>query len=149
MSFAIEEAKKASEIGEVPVGAVIVKDNEIISAAYNLKEALNDSTAHAEILAIKEASKHLNSWRLSGCSLYVTLEPCVMCSGALVQSRIDRVIFGAYDRRFGGCRSLYSILDSGELNHLIEVVEGIKQEECSKLLSDFFKKRRLEKDLLK
>lgn len=144
MSLAIQEAKKARDINEVPVGAIIVKDNEIVASAFNLKESFKDVTAHAEILAIQKASKNLDRWRLTGCRMYVTLEPCVMCSGALINSRIDKVIFGAYDKRFGGCRSLYNILDNGDLNHVIEVVEGVKEEECSKLLSDFFRKRRSE-----
>lgn len=142
MGFAIEEAKKAGAIGEVPVGAVIVKDNKIIAAAYNMKESLRDTTAHAEILAIKKASETLEGWRLIDCDMYVTLEPCVMCSGAIVQSRLNKVIFGAYDKRFGACRSLYNILDNGQLNHTVEVIEGIMEEECSGLLSEFFKKKR-------
>lgn len=146
MGFAIEEAKKAGAIGEVPVGAVIVKDNKIISAAYNMKESLKDTTAHAEILAIKKASEALGEWRLIDCDIYVTLEPCVMCSGAIVQSRLNMVVFGAYDKRFGACRSLYNILDNGKLNHTVEVVEGVMEEECSSLLSEFFKKKRLEEN---
>ncbi|KMT22536.1 tRNA adenosine(34) deaminase TadA [Clostridium cylindrosporum] len=142
MSVAIEEAKKAASIGEVPVGAVVVKNGEIIAKAYNMKETLMDTTAHAEILAIKKASEILKGWRLIDCEIYITLEPCVMCAGAIVQSRLNKLIFGAYDRRFGACRSLYSIPDEGKLNHKVEVVEGIMERECSSLLSQFFKTRR-------
>ncbi|MEG0641259.1 MAG: tRNA adenosine(34) deaminase TadA [Clostridium sp.] len=142
MSLAIEEARKAGDLGEVPVGAVIVKDNQVIASAYNMKECLKDTTAHAEILAIKQASSIISGWRLIDCDLYVTLEPCVMCSGAIVQSRIGRIIFGAYDKRYGACRSLYNIPDEGKLNHRVEVIEGVMEKECSTLLSDFFRKRR-------
>lgn len=149
MNLAIEEAKKARDIEEVPVGAIVVKDNKVIASAFNLKESLKDATAHAELLAIQKASNTLGQWRLSGCSIYITLEPCIMCSGALINSRVDRVVFGAYDKRFGGCRSLYSILDNGKLNHIIDVVEGVKEKECSNLLSDFFKKRRYQKSIIR
>lgn len=142
MSLAIKEAEQAALVGEVPVGAVIVKNGNVIASAYNMKEKLRDTTAHAEVLAIKEASKKLGEWRLIDCDMYITLEPCVMCAGAIVQSRIKRVIFGAYDKRFGACRSLYKILDEGKLNHRVEVVEGIEEEKCSSILSEFFKERR-------
>ncbi|WP_442878406.1 tRNA adenosine(34) deaminase TadA [Clostridium sp.] len=142
MSLAIREAMKAAQIGEVPVGAVIVKDNQVIASAYNMKENLKSATAHAEMIAIKKASDLLGGWRLLDCDIYVTLEPCVMCAGAIVQSRFRRVIFGAYDRRFGGCRSLYTIPDDGRLNHRVEIIEGVMEGDCSALLSDFFKKRR-------
>lgn len=142
MDLAIEEAKKAYKIGEVPVGAIIVKNGEVIAKAYNIKEKLKDTTAHAEILAIRKASSVLGQWRLLDCEMYVTLEPCIMCAGAIVQSRIKKLIFGAYDKRFGGCRSLYRLLDEGNLNHKVEVVEGVEEERCSMLLSSFFKERR-------
>lgn len=142
MSLAIEEAQKAAKVGEVPVGAVIVKNGEVIASAYNMKENLKDTTAHAEVLAIKKASTVFGEWRLIDCDMYITLEPCVMCAGAIIQSRIKRVIFGAYDKRFGACRSLYRILDEGKLNHKVEVVEGVLEEKCSSLLSEFFKERR-------
>ena len=142
MDLAIEEARKAYKIGEVPVGAVIVKNGEAIAKAYNIKETIKDTTAHAEILAIRKASNVLGQWRLLDCEMYVTLEPCIMCAGAIVQSRIKKVVFGAYDKRFGACRSLYRLLDEGNLNHKVEVVEGVEEERCSHLLSNFFKERR-------
>lgn len=142
MEVAIEEAKKAAALGEVPVGAVIVYENNIVSTAYNMKEYMKDATAHAEIIAIKKASSILDKWRLSDCNIYVTLEPCVMCAGAIVQARMGKLIFGAYDKRFGACKSLYNIPEEGKLNHKVDIIDGIMEEECSFLLSDFFKKRR-------
>lgn len=137
MQSAIELAKRAGEKGEVPIGAVIVKDGEIVGEGYNLRESEKLSTAHAEILAINDACKKLGGWRLLGCTLYVTLEPCAMCSGAIVNSRIERVVYGAPDLRFGACGSLFNI-NSYPLNHAFEIQSGVCEDECKALLGDFF-----------
>ncbi len=145
MEIALSEARKAAELGEVPVGAVVVKGGEIIAQAGNFRESYQDPLAHAEILAIQRASQFLQSWRLLDCTLYVTLEPCIMCAGAIVQSRIPNLVFGANDPKGGGVRSLYQICEDERLNHRVEVVEGILQNDCSRVLSEFFQERRLEK----
>lgn len=145
MKQAIKEAKKAYKKEEVPVGAVIVKDGEIIARAYNLKESKNDTTCHAEILAIKKASKKLNAWRLSECEMYVTLEPCAMCAGALIQSRIKKVYIGAMDYKTGACGSVLNLLEDYTFNHKVECERGILQEQCEKILQDFFKELRKKK----
>ncbi len=142
MKAAIEMAKRAQEAGDVPVGAVIVRNNEIIAQAFNEKEALNVPTCHAEMLAIERAALKLDRWRLIDCELFVTLEPCVMCAGAIVHARLKRVVFGALDPKAGAVVSLYQILNDERLNHRPEVVSGLLGVECSKLLSDFFKSRR-------
>ncbi|MDU7887354.1 MAG: nucleoside deaminase, partial [Clostridium perfringens] len=122
LSLALEEAEKAREKGEVPVGAVIVKDGEIIARAHNLKETLKDPTAHAEILAIREACNKLNNWRLHGCEMYVTLEPCPMCAGAILQSRLSKIYIGTFDDTTGAAGSVVNILQNHNLNHFLEVV---------------------------
>lgn len=142
MKIAIEEAKKCLFLDEVPVGAIIVKDGKIIARAHNLRETLRDATAHAEILAINEACRALGGWRLLDCTMYVTLEPCPMCAGALVNSRIKTLIFGTRDPKGGACGSLYNIVADERLNHRIEIIEGVLQDECSKLLKEFFKSKR-------
>ena len=142
MERALKQAEVAYKKGEVPVGAVVVKDGEIISRGYNLRESTNDPTAHAELIAMKKASKKINSWRLSGCTLYVTLEPCPMCSGVIVNSRIDRVVFGAYDRKAGCCTTLYHLCNDERFNHRAEILGGVSEEKCAKILSDFFKEKR-------
>ena len=139
MKEALKEAKKAYEKAEVPVGAIIVKDGKIISRAYNLKESKKDTTCHAEILAIKKASKKLESWRLEGCTMYVTLEPCPMCSGALIQSRIDKVVIGTMDYKTGACGSVLNLSNDYKFNHKLDIEAGIMKEECEKILQDFFK----------
>lgn len=141
MEAAIEEAKKAYEIGEVPVGAVLVKEGKIVGRAHNLREALKDPTAHAEILAIKKSAELLESWRLTGCDMYVTLEPCPMCAGAIVQSRIRRIFIGTFDPRAGACGSVMNIVQNEALNHFTDVV-WTYDETCSRLLENFFKERR-------
>jgi tRNA(adenine34) deaminase len=146
MRLAIEEALKAKGIGEVPIGAVIVGENgEIISKAYNLCETTHDPTAHAEILAIKEAARKLENWRLTDVTLYVTLEPCTMCMGAMVLARIKRVVFGTLDPKAGAVMSIYNIGFDNKLNHRVEVKEGILRDDCARLLRDFFKSIRREK----
>ena len=144
MQEAIALAKNAAELGEVPIGAVVVKNGEIIGRGYNLRETKKLSTAHAEISAIEDACKNLGGWRLFSCTLYVTLEPCPMCAGAIVNSRIDRVVYGASDVRFGACGSLFNI-NSYPLNHAFELTSGVCEEECRTLLSDFFANLRQKK----
>ena len=141
MRTAIEQAKEAEKIGEVPIGAVIVKDNEIISFGYNRRETEKNALLHAEICAIEEACKKLSSWRLENCDLYVTLEPCPMCTGAIINSRISHVIFGAYDEKAGSCGTLINLFDL-PYNHKAEVWGGILEEECKSLLTEFFKNKR-------
>nr|MBA5584160.1 nucleoside deaminase [Anaerobacillus isosaccharinicus]QOY38523.1 nucleoside deaminase [Anaerobacillus isosaccharinicus] len=145
MKLAIEEAKKAEAIKEVPIGALIVKDGVVVSSAYNLRETDQRAIAHAELLAIDNACKKLNTWRLTGCTLYVTLEPCPMCAGAIIQSRVDRVVFGATDPKAGCVGSIYNLLSEPKFNHRCEVEKGIMAEECGELLTNFFKQLREKK----
>lgn len=141
MRLAIALAKKAAEEDEVPIGALIVRGDEIIAAASNLREQRKCATAHAEILAIEEACRALGGWRLHGCTLYVTLEPCAMCAGASINARLDRVVYGAYDRRFGALGSLCT-LSALPFNHALKVRAGVLEEECRALLSEYFKAKR-------
>ena len=142
MQIALEEAKKAFDEGEVPVGALIVKDHIILAQSHNYRETLNDSTAHAEMLAIREASRASGSWRLNDATIYVTLEPCPMCAGAMVQARIKRLVYGAKDPKAGAVESLYNIVQDKRLNHRMEVTPDILAEECAGLLKSFFQERR-------
>ena len=142
MRAALGEALAAQEAGEVPVGAVVVHGGRIIGRGYNQRELLNDPTAHAEMLALTAASAFLNSWRLDGCTLYVTLEPCVMCAGAMVLARIERLVFGATDPKGGACASLYQIPTDERLNHRLEVGTPILAGECAMLLQKFFEQQR-------
>ena len=142
MKIALEEAYKALSTYEVPIGAVIVHKGEIIGKGYNKKESLKNPLGHAEIFAIKEASKNLKNWRLIDCTLYVTLEPCPMCAGAIINSRIDRVVIGAKDLKMGCCGSVINLLDNPNFNHRPIVEFGILEEECSNLISNFFKEIR-------
>jgi len=144
MRAAIEAAKIAEENGDVPIGAVIVYQDQIIGRAYNQRKQLKDPTAHAEIIALTQAAAALESWRLNGCTIYVTLEPCPMCAGALVLARIDRLVYGCDDPKTGACGSLYDIVRDERSNHRLEVETGVLAEECSKLLQDFFQKKRIE-----
>jgi tRNA(adenine34) deaminase len=146
MRVALQEAAKAFKKKEVPVGAVVVYQDKIIGRGHNQTESLRDPTAHAEILAIGAAANYLNSWRLSDAVLYVTLEPCPMCAGAMVLSRIKKLVFGAYDLKAGACGSLYNIIQDKRLNHQVEVIPEVLKEECSTFLQDFFKQRRGEKN---
>lgn len=139
MREAIKEAKKAYKKLEVPVGAVIVKNGEIIARAHNLKETKLDTTKHAEILAIQRASKKLQSWRLIDCEMYVTLEPCSMCAGALINSRMKKVYIGALDKKTGAAGSVLNLFEDYTFNHKVEIERGIMSDECEKLLKDFFK----------
>ena len=142
MKEALKEAKKAYNKLEVPVGAVIVKDGQIIARAHNLKETKYDTTKHAEILAIQKASKKLNSWRLIDCEMYVTLEPCSMCAGTLINSRIKKVYIGASDKKTGAVGSVFNILEDYTFNHKVEYQKGVLQDECENILKDIFKKLR-------
>lgn len=145
MKAALEEAEKAFDKGEVPIGAVVVHDGEIIARAHNLRETNSHPLTHAEVLAIHHASGHFESFRLEDCTLYVTLEPCVMCSGAIIMSRISHVVFGAYDQKGGTVRSLMALLDEPRFNHRPIVTAGVLEEECSQLLKSFFRNLRQRK----
>lgn len=142
MRVALALAREAGTLGEVPVGALVARGDRILSQAFNLRETLSDPTAHAERLALALAGRVLNTWRLSGCTLYVTLEPCAMCAGAIVLSRIDRVVYGATDPKAGACQSLYRLTSDLRLNHRPQVVSGVLSEECSEVLKTFFQERR-------
>ena len=144
MLEAIKAAKVAEENGDVPIGAVIVYENQIIGRAYNQREQLKDPTAHAEIIALTQAAAARQSWRLNGCTMYVTLEPCPMCAGALVLARMDRLCYGCSDPKSGACGSLYNIVTDERLNHRLEVTAGILEKECSEQLQNFFVHRREE-----
>lgn len=148
MDIALEQAKKAMEIGEVPVGAVIVKDGNILSKAYNMKEYLNDSTAHAEILAIKEASKKIDNWRLKGAHMYVTLEPCPMCASAIAQARIEKVYIGTFDETSGACGTIVNLAQNNRLNTFFDV-KWCYDIRCSEILTNFFKLRRKQNNIKK
>jgi len=140
MFAALQEAEKALEENEVPVGAVVVKENKIIGRGYNQVEKLKDATAHAEMIAITAAANHIGNWRLTQCSIYVTLEPCVMCTGALLASRIKELYFSIFDPKFGACGSVYNLAEDGKTNHKINVYSGIYAEESKKSLEEFFNK---------
>ena len=140
MLLAIEQAQLAGSIGEVPIGAVITdQNNNLISSGHNLRETNQDPTAHAEIIAIRQASEKLQNWRMEATTLYVTLEPCAMCIGAIVLARIDRLVFGARDPKAGAIYSVFNIGTDDKLNHSVEVIEGVCEAECSNLLKEFFK----------
>lgn len=142
MLEAIKEAKKAELLDEVPIGCVIVKDNKIISRGHNVRESKNNPVGHAEIIAITKASKKLKSWRLNDCELYVTIEPCIMCSGAIIQSRIKAVYYGAKDYKGGAFGSSIDVLKAENINHHPEIVGGVLEKECSELISGYFKNKR-------
>jgi tRNA(adenine34) deaminase len=146
MQHALSLAEQAKAQGEVPVGAVIVRDNVMIGEGYNRPIATHDPTAHAEIQAIRMATLHDNNYRLTNATLYVTLEPCVMCAGAIIQARISKVVFGARDPKAGAAGSVFNILQNNMLNHKAEIIEGLLAADCSKILSDFFKARRKVKE---
>lgn len=142
MAMALEEARKAETLGEVPIGAILVRDGEVIGKGYNLRETSKDPTAHAELIAIRMASEHLGGWRLMGSTLYVTLEPCPMCAGAIVQARIEKVVFGVSDPKAGCAGTLMNLLQEERFNHQVEVDSGILAEECSEILKSFFRQLR-------
>ena len=145
MKLAIAEAKKAQRLGEVPIGAIIVKNDEVIVRAHNLRETAQQPTAHAEHIAIERAAKEVGSWRLEECTLYVTLEPCVMCAGTIVMSRIPRVVFGAMDPKGGCSGSLMNLVEEPRFNHRATVVSGILEKDCGDLLRQFFRELRARK----
>ncbi|WP_218012746.1 tRNA adenosine(34) deaminase TadA [Bacillus sp. AFS040349] len=145
MKIALEEARKAKEIGEVPIGAVIVLNDVVVGVAHNLRETEQRSIAHAEILAIDQACMAVDSWRLEDATLYVTLEPCPMCAGAIVLSRIKRVVYGASDPKGGCAGTLMNLLQEERFNHQVEVTKGIEEQECSEMLSSFFRELREKK----
>jgi tRNA(adenine34) deaminase len=142
MRAALEEAKKAFAEDEVPIGAVAVLDGSIIAAEHNRKEQWNDPLAHAEMLVLSQTAERLERWRLTGVTLYVTIEPCLMCMGAAIHSRIDKIVFGARDPKFGGARSLYQLGEDPRMNHRLEIVEGIMAEEAAALMKEFFANKR-------
>lgn len=142
MRVAIQEAKKAEDIKEVPIGAIIVLNDEIIATGFNVRETTQSTLSHAELIAIDKANKKLGSWRLEDCTLYVTLEPCPMCAGAIIQSRIKRVVFGAYDPKAGCAGTIMNLLQEEMFNHQVELVGGVLEEDCRSLLTYFFQKLR-------
>lgn len=142
MRLALEQARAALDEDEVPIGAVIVQGERVIAAAHNQREQLSDPTAHAEIIAITQAAAALSDWRLEGCTLYVTLEPCIMCSGAILQARIPVVVYGATDPKAGAVHSLFHLLADNRLNHRSQVVPGVLAGECGEILSRFFQEQR-------
>lgn len=142
MEQALLLAQEAANQDEVPVGALVVKDNQVISTAYNLREDSKDPTAHAEVIAIKKAARLLDSWRLEGCTLYVTLEPCPMCLGTAINARVKRIVFGAYDPKSGACGSALDFSSHPTLNHSIEITRGVLAEPCGEILTDFFRAKR-------
>jgi tRNA(adenine34) deaminase len=142
MKEAIHQARIAESLGEVPIGAVIVREGSIIGAGYNLRERDHDPTAHAEMIAIRQASENLQAWRLLGCTLYVTLEPCPMCAGAILQSRVERVVYGASDPKAGCVGTLMDLLQDSRFNHVAPWTSAVLHEECAALLTDFFRRLR-------
>ena len=144
MHLALAEAEKAYARGEIPIGAVLVRteDGTVVSWGHNLRESKNDATAHAEMEAIREACARLNRWRLSGLTLYVTIEPCAMCAGALVNSRIDRLVYGSTESKFGAVESIFNVVNHRLLNHRLSVTAGVLEDECRQLMKDFFRMRR-------
>lgn len=142
MEQALGLARQAYELDEVPVGAVIVREGRVIAAAHNRCEQLRDATAHAEMIAITQAAESVGDWRLEDCVLYVTLEPCIMCAGAILQSRVARVVFGAMDPKGGAVGSMFNLLNDARLNHRCDVVAGVRAEECGSLLTEFFQAKR-------
>ena len=146
MQEALAEAQKAYDLDEVPIGAVVVKGGKIIGRGYNLREREKDPTLHAEIIAIKQAAKVLGGWRLTDCELYVTIEPCPMCAGAILQARIRQLVFGARDPKSGCTGSLYNLLQDSRFNHQTEVVEAVLEEECSQIMKYYFRQKRKKSD---
>lgn len=144
MQLALQEARAAAAIGEIPIGAVLVVAGTVVARAHNMRETWNDATAHAEIIVIRDACKRLGRWRLEGAALYVTVEPCPMCSGAIVNSRIEKVVYGCPDAKAGGAESIFNIISNPNLNHKAQVVSGVCEAECAQVMKEFFRRRRLE-----
>lgn len=147
MQLALQEAKKAYQNGDVPVGCVIVKDDLVIAKAYNIRQAKKDTLGHAEIVAIKKACKKLDAWILEGCTMYVTLEPCLMCAGAILNARIEKLVYATEEPKFGSVESVAQVLDNDKYNHHVIVQKGILKEEASELLKNFFKEIRIKKTI--
>jgi len=145
MGLALDEARQAYDIGEIPIGAVLIMDGEIVSTGHNMREIWHDATAHAEMIVIRAACQKLARWRLTGATLYVTIEPCPMCAGALVMSRIDRLVYGSADYKAGAIESIFNIAQNDALNHNIVVTSGVRTDECSEIMKDFFRNRRKQK----
>lgn len=142
MRLALEEARRAPDQGEVPIGAVLVLDDRVLAQVHNFREAWQDPTAHAEIVALREAANQLSTWRLTGTTLYVTMEPCAMCTGAIIQSRVSRLVFGTKDPKAGACGSVFNLPDERRLNHRVQVIGGILEQESQALLQAFFRQLR-------
>jgi tRNA(adenine34) deaminase len=142
MEGALQEARRSGALGEVPVGALVLHDGSVIARGGNVRESKNDPTGHAEVVVLREAASKLHSWSLQDCLLVVTLEPCLMCAGAILNSRVARVMFGAYDLQAGAAGSRYNVLDDPRLNHRVDVVGGVLEHECASLLTEFFQERR-------
>lgn len=142
MRLALEEARRAPDQGEVPIGAVLVLDDRVLARVHNFREAWQDPTAHAEIVALREAANQLSTWRLTGTTLYVTMEPCAMCTGAIIQSRVSRLVFGTKDPKAGACGSVFNLPDERRLNHRVQVIGGILEQESQALLQAFFRQLR-------
>lgn len=145
MGLALEEAQKAYRMGEIPIGAVLVIDGEVVAKAHNLRETCHDATAHAEVIVIQETCQKLKRWRLTGATLYVTIEPCPMCAGALVNSRVDRLVYGSADYKAGAVESIFNVVQNEALNHRMEVTAGVRGDECSAIMKAFFRERRKKK----
>jgi tRNA(adenine34) deaminase len=143
MRLALQQAEIAGKMGEVPVGAVITKGNDVIASSHNMREHWQDATAHAELIAVRQACGQLKTWRLSGCTIYVTLEPCPMCAGAIVAGRLERLVYGCPDSRFGGAETIFNIVNNPSLNHRLQVRAGVCEKECRELMQEFFKNKRL------
>jgi tRNA(adenine34) deaminase len=143
MRHALREAERAFSEGEVPVGAILVIDNQILSSAHNMKEGLNDPTAHAEILALRKGVSIKRNWRLNDATLYVTKEPCIMCAGAMINARLGRLVYGCRDARYGAVESQFQVLSNDNLNHQVEIISGALEEECGEILKRFFKELRM------
>ncbi len=145
MGLALAEARLAYDIGEIPIGAVLVVDSQVVASGHNMREIWHDATAHAEMIVIREACQKLGRWRLTGATLYVTIEPCPMCAGALVMSRIDRLVYGSTDYKAGAIDSLFNIAQNDALNHSMVVASGVRADECAEIMRDFFRSRRQQK----
>ena len=142
MQQAYQQAQAAAQMDEVPVGAVVVRDQQIIGAAHNMSRQLRDPTAHAEMMAITQAAESVGDWRLEGCTLYVTLEPCIMCAGAILQARIPQIVFAASEPKGGGVGSMYQLLSDDRLNHQSEIIGGVLDTQCGQILTEFFSRKR-------
>ncbi len=148
MGLALDEARKAYEIGEIPIGAVLVMNDEVVAKGHNMREIWHDATAHAEMIVIRESCQKLKRWRLTGATLYVTIEPCPMCAGALVMSRIDRLVYGSSDYKAGAVESIFNIVQNDALNHSMVVASGVRSDECAEIMRDFFRSRRKNKKMI-